>query len=122
MNEPPFASLKECFGEMMPGPRVEGRFDHRFVEILLITGCAALCGAESWSEVEEENTFHWTLDVVFGEDSSRVRLDDAPENLAVICHITMNLLKRHPAKLSLKRKLFRATLDDSFLRELRTSF
>jgi predicted transposase YbfD/YdcC len=67
-----------------------------------------------------ENTFHWTMDVVFGEDASRTRLDDAPENLAVIRHIAFNLLKQHPAKLSLKRKRFRAALDDAFLLELLT--
>ncbi len=69
-----------------------------------------------------ENSFHWTLDVVFAEDASRVRLDDAPENLAVLRHIALNLLKRHPAKLSLKRKRFRAALDDTFLFELLTQF
>jgi len=67
-----------------------------------------------------ENTFHWTMDVVFGEDASRVRLDEAPENFAVIRHVALNLLKRHPAKLSLKRKRFRAALDDAFLLELLT--
>lgn len=69
-----------------------------------------------------ENTFHWTLDVVFAEDASRVRLDDPPENLAVIRHIALNLLKRHPAKLSLKAKRFRAALDDTFRFELLTQF
>jgi predicted transposase YbfD/YdcC len=65
-----------------------------------------------------ENTFHWTMDVVFGEDASRVRLDEAPENFAVIRHLALNLLKRHPAKLSIKRKRFRAALNDNFLLEL----
>lgn len=65
-----------------------------------------------------ENCFHWTMDVVFGEDASRVRLDEAPENFAVIRHIALNLLKRHPAKLSVKRKRFRAALDDDFLLQL----
>jgi predicted transposase YbfD/YdcC len=67
-----------------------------------------------------ENSFHWTMDVVFGEDASRVRLDEAPENFAVIRHIALNLLKRHPAKLSVKRKRFRAALDDGFLLQLLT--
>jgi predicted transposase YbfD/YdcC len=67
-----------------------------------------------------ENTFHWTMDVVFGEDMSRVRLDHAPENFAVIRHIAMNLLKQHPSKQSLKRKRFRAALDDTFLLSLLT--
>jgi len=65
-----------------------------------------------------ENTFHWTMDVIFGEDASRVRLDDAPENFAVVRHIAMNLLKQHPAKISIKRKRFRAALDDAFLLQL----
>jgi predicted transposase YbfD/YdcC len=69
-----------------------------------------------------ENSFHWTLDVVFGEDVSRVRLDEAPENLAVIRHIALNLLKRHPSKQSLNRKRFRAALDDAFLLQLLTQF
>lgn len=67
-----------------------------------------------------ENTLHWTLDVVFGEDAARVRLENAPENFAVVRHVALNLLKQHPAKLSLKRKRFRAALDDQFLFELLT--
>jgi predicted transposase YbfD/YdcC len=69
-----------------------------------------------------ENAFHWTLDVLFHEDASRIRLDDAPENFAVLRHVALNLLKRHPAKLSLNRKRFRAALDDSFLLALLTQF
>lgn len=69
-----------------------------------------------------ENTFHWTLDVTFAEDASRVRLDNAPENFAILRHVAFNLLKHHPSKASLKRKRFRAALDDSFLLELLTHF
>lgn len=65
-----------------------------------------------------ENTFHWTLDVTFAEDASRVRLDNAPENFAVVRHLAFNLLKHHPSNASLKRKRFRAALDDSCLFEL----
>ena len=65
-----------------------------------------------------ENTFHWMMDVIFGEDASRVRLDEAPENLAVVRYIAMNLLKQHPAKISIKRKRFRAALDDAFFLQL----
>jgi predicted transposase YbfD/YdcC len=65
-----------------------------------------------------ENTFHWTLDVTFREDDARLRSGDSPENFAVLRHISLNLLKHHPAKLSVKRKRFKAALDDSFLLEL----
>ena len=67
-----------------------------------------------------ENTFHWTMDAVFGEDASRVRLSQAPENFAVLRHIATNLLKCHPGKQSLTRKRLRAALDDHFLTELLT--
>jgi predicted transposase YbfD/YdcC len=69
-----------------------------------------------------ENTFHWTLDVTFAEDASRVRLDNAPENLAVVHHVAFNLLKPHPSKASLKRKRYRAALDDAFRFELLSQF
>jgi predicted transposase YbfD/YdcC len=62
-----------------------------------------------------ENTFHWTLDVTFREDAARLRTGDSAENFAVLRHIAFNLLKRHPAKLSLKRKRYKAALDDRFL-------
>ena len=69
-----------------------------------------------------ENSFHWTLDVTFAEDASTVRLDNAPENFAVLRHVAFNLLKRHPYKASPRRKRFRAALDDSFLYELLPNF
>jgi len=65
-----------------------------------------------------ENTFHWTLDVTFREDDARLRSGDSAEIFAVLRHISLNLLKHHPAKLSVKRKRFKAALDDSFLLEL----
>jgi len=41
-----------------------------------------------------ENELHWVLDVALKEDLSRVRKDQAPENLAVLRHIALNLLKQ----------------------------
>ena len=39
-----------------------------------------------------ENALHWTLDVVFNEDYSRVRKQRASENMALIRHTVLNML------------------------------
>lgn len=44
-----------------------------------------------------ENGLHWVLDVCFAEDQSRVRTENAGENLAVIRHLAHALLRRHTA-------------------------
>lgn len=41
-----------------------------------------------------ENSVHWVLDVVFHEDHSRVRKDHAPQNLAILRRIALNLLRK----------------------------
>jgi predicted transposase YbfD/YdcC len=69
-----------------------------------------------------ENTFHWTLDVTFREDVARLRTGDSAENFAILRHISLILLKQHPAKLSLKRKRFKAALDHNFLLALLSLF
>lgn len=49
-----------------------------------------------------ENKLHWVLDMTFNEDYSRIRLDNAAENIAIVRHAALNLLKL--AKPKLKRK------------------
>ncbi len=41
-----------------------------------------------------EKNLHWTLDVVFNEDESRVRKDHAGENMAIVRHIVINMLNK----------------------------
>ena len=43
--------LKECFDEL-PDPRVEGRTSHRLIDILVLTTCAVVAGADDWEYVE----------------------------------------------------------------------
>jgi predicted transposase YbfD/YdcC len=63
-----------------------------------------------------ENVLHWTLDVVLDEDQTRSRKDHAPENLAVLRRLALNIARAHPdTKTSLRGKLKRAAWDDRFL-------
>ena len=62
-----------------------------------------------------ENRLHWILDVHFAEDSNRARLDNAPENLAILRRLALNILRTHPDRSSLRAKIKRAGWDDAFL-------
>jgi predicted transposase YbfD/YdcC len=65
-----------------------------------------------------ENALHWVLDVTFREDDSRIRKDDSSQNMAVLRHVALNILKRDTSKGSLRQKRYRAALDDAFLLKL----
>ena len=39
-----------------------------------------------------ENALHWTLDVVFNEDYSRIRKKNAGQNMAIVRHTVLNML------------------------------
>ncbi|MBZ0298287.1 MAG: ISAs1 family transposase [Anaerolineae bacterium] len=69
-----------------------------------------------------ENSFHWVLDVTFGEDDSRIRDGESAENMAVLRAVALNLLKQDSSKSSLRQKRFRAAMDNDFLLQLLTQF
>jgi len=62
-----------------------------------------------------ENQLHWTLDVHFAEDGNRARKDNAPENLAILRKLALNIHRAHPYRASLRRKIKRAGWDDAYL-------
>lgn len=45
-----------------------------------------------------ENTLHWILDMSFGEDQSRIRKGNAPENMAIVRHTAFNMLQNAKQK------------------------
>jgi predicted transposase YbfD/YdcC len=65
-----------------------------------------------------ENQLHWVLDVAFDEDAARSRKDNAPQNLALLRKLALNLVRQHPDKGSIKGKIKRAGWDDAFLLSL----
>jgi predicted transposase YbfD/YdcC len=62
-----------------------------------------------------ENQVHWVLDVVFHEDASCIRTGDAPQNMGVLRHIALNLIRQESSKGSVRTKRFRAALDETYL-------
>jgi predicted transposase YbfD/YdcC len=69
-----------------------------------------------------ENSLHWSLDVSFGEDASRLRNGHGAENFSRLRRIALNLLKRvTDEKMSIKSKRLRAGWDEDFLLKILTS-
>jgi len=63
-----------------------------------------------------ENSLHWVLDIAFREDDSRIRTDHAPENMAVLRHIALNLLKQEQsAKCGIHAKRLKCAWDEDYL-------
>jgi predicted transposase YbfD/YdcC len=62
-----------------------------------------------------ENQLHWTLDVTFREDQSRLRTGHGAENFAVLRHIALNLLRQEPSPKSMPRKRLACALNPDYL-------
>lgn len=63
-----------------------------------------------------ENSLHWVLDVDFGEDHMRMRTGFAAENMNILRHLCLNLLKNeksYKGSINLKRK--RCALSHEYL-------
>jgi predicted transposase YbfD/YdcC len=66
-----------------------------------------------------ENGLHWCLDIAFREDESRVRERQAANNLAVMRHIALGLLKKDKTlKNGIKTKRLVAGWDEEYLAKL----
>jgi predicted transposase YbfD/YdcC len=62
-----------------------------------------------------ENNLHWVLDILFAEDACRSRTDHAPENLAVIRKLAINILQATPGPARIGHKMLQARWNDEFL-------
>jgi predicted transposase YbfD/YdcC len=69
-----------------------------------------------------ENDLHWILDVAFDQDPNRTHKDHAPQNLAVLQHIALNLVKQeNSTRSSVKTKRLRAGWDNAYLWKILSS-
>ena len=63
-----------------------------------------------------ENSLHWSLDVTFNEDQSRIRKGHAPENVALLRRFVLSLLKAEISfKAGIRRKQRKALMDKNYL-------
>ena len=62
-----------------------------------------------------ENTCHWSLDLTYREDESRIRNQHLRENFAWLNRFTLSLLQQHPSKDSLAMKRRSCGWNDNLL-------
>src|SRR3989441_7906430 len=67
-----------------------------------------------------ENSCHWSLDVTYREDESRIRDKHVRENFAWLNRLTLSLLKQHPGKDSIAMKRRSCGWKEDFLLEVLT--
>lgn len=68
-----------------------------------------------------ENQLHWTLDVTFSEDASRIRKGSGPETTALLRRVAVSMLKRDTSsKTSLRVKRKAAGWSTEFLERILT--
>lgn len=65
-----------------------------------------------------ENRLHWVFDVVFHDDLARLRTGFGPQNMAVVKHIAMNLVRNPKDKHSLKVRRKKANLNPDYLENI----
>ncbi len=67
-----------------------------------------------------ENSCHWTLDMTFREDESRIRERNLRENFAWLNRFALSLLKQHPDRQSVAMKRRSCGWSETFLMEVAT--
>lgn len=65
-----------------------------------------------------ENSLHWVLDMIMGEDNHRARKDHAPKNFALLRRCALNIIKADKSKGSNRVKFLQAAWSEDFLRSL----
>ena len=92
------------------------RFETRYYisSALLSAEQAALAVRGHWGI---ENRLHWVLDVVFGDDQSRLRKGHGAKNMAIVRHFAINLIRAATDRKSIKLRRKIAGWDPNYLAE-----
>src|SRR3954470_23727902 len=112
---PGLAALARIEAERVCGGKVENSVRYVALSTVLSPKRLLQLVRAHWSI---ENQLHWHLDVSFDEDASRTRKDYAPENLSLIRRIALDILRAHPDKRSIRRKMNLARLSRPYFNEL----
>ena len=92
---------------------------------LFITSRTTLTAEQALAAVrghwQIENKLHWSLDLAFREDDSRLRAENAAENFAVVRHVALNLLRSVDSKVGIKNRRLKAGWSDDFLAQVLVS-
>jgi predicted transposase YbfD/YdcC len=105
----------ECVREDLSTGQVST--ERRYFIASLDGAAADVFGAAVRQHWGVENKVHWTLDVGFGEDQSRIRKGHGAENFSRLRRIVLNKLRNFDTqrRVSLKTKRYRCLIDRQYL-------
>jgi predicted transposase YbfD/YdcC len=70
-----------------------------------------------------ENQVHWSLDVTFNEDKSRIRSLNSPQNFALVRRIALNAVNQETTlQRSLRQKIKPAAMNHDYMMQILKCF
>ena len=90
-------SLREFKNKTSSEAEAETRY---YISSRVMTAKRALEASRNHWQIE--NKLHWILDMNLDEDISRVRKDHAPENMAIVRHVALNMINYFKTSRKLK--------------------